>query len=385
MIQNNIKTNVIVQMDMSKLSKIELLQKCKELGITKCSSKNKPQLIELINSNLQKNNTEEYKNVLISKDIIDNEPITEEANVNTDIKITEQKLQKPFLKWVGGKTQIIDDIISKIPNQMNNYHELFLGGGSVLFAVLSLQKQNKLIIKNKIYAYDINSDLINVYKNIQNNKDELYECINLYVKEYDSIMGSIINRKPTSIEEAKTSKESYYYWIRNKYNNIDKNTIECSALFMFINKTCFRGMYREGPNGYNVPYGHYKKTPTIISKKDLNYINDLIKNVEFKNSSFTESIKNVKNGDFVYLDPPYAPENSNSFVGYVADGFNLETHKMLFDEIKKLENIKFLMSNAKVDLVIDNFKEYKCNDIIARRAINSKKPGSTTTEVIIYN
>ena len=102
-------------------------------------------------------------------------------------------------------------------------------------AVLSLQKQNKIVIKNKIYAYDINSDLINVYKNIQSNKEELYNLINLYIKEYDSIKGSIINRKPTSIEEAKTSKESYYYWIRNKYNNIDKNTIECSALFMFIN------------------------------------------------------------------------------------------------------------------------------------------------------
>jgi DNA adenine methylase len=299
--------------------------------------------------------------------------------------MTEHKLQKPFLKWVGGKTQIINDIISKIPNEMNNYHELFLGGGSVLLAVLSLQKQNKIQIKNKIYAYDINSVLINVYKNIQNNKDELYKHINLYINEYDSIEGTIINRKPTSIEEAKTSKESYYYWIRIKYNKIDINAIECSALFMFINKTCFRGMYREGPNGYNVPYGHYKKTPTIIFEKDLNYISDLIKDVEFINCSFTESIQNVKDGDFVYLDPPYAPVNSNSFVGYVADGFNLETHKMLFNEIKKMENIKFVMSNAKVDLVTDNFKDYNCNDIIARRAINSKKPGSTTTEVIIYN
>ena len=86
-----------------------------------------------------------------------------------------------------------------------------------------------------------------------------------------------------------------------------------------------------------------------------------------------------------YLDPPYAPENSNSFVGYVADGFNLETHKLLFNEIKKLENIKFVMSNSKVDLVTDNFKEYNCDDIIARRAINSKQPGSKTIEVIIYN
>ena len=297
----------------------------------------------------------------------------------------ENKIQKPFLKWVGGKTQIINDIISKLPNEINNYHEPFLGGGSVLLAVLSLQKQNKIIIKNKIYAYDINSILINVYKNIQNNKDELYKFINLYINEYDSIKGIIINRKPKTIEEAYTSKESYYYWVRNKYNNIDKTTIECSALFMFINKTCFRGMYREGPNGYNIPYGHYKKTPTIISKTDLNYISELIKNVEFNHSSFSDSIKTVKEGDFVYLDPPYAPENENSFVGYVADGFNLETHKLLFSEIKKLGKIKFVMSNAKVELVTNNFKEYKCVDIIARRAINSKNPGSTTTEVIIYN
>ena len=302
-----------------------------------------------------------------------------------DKKMVKYKIQKPFLKWLGGKTQIINNIISKIPKEMNNYHELFLGGGSVLLAVLSLQKQNKIVIKNKIYAYDINGVLMNVYKHIQNNKDELYKFINLYIKEYDNIKGTIVNRKPVSIEEAKTSKESYYYWIRKKYNNIDKNTIECSALFMFINKTCFRGMYREGPNGYNVPYGHYKKTPTIISEADLNYISDLIKDVEFKHSGFSDSIKNVKEGDFVYLDPPYAPKNANSFVGYVAGGFNLETHKLLFSEIKKLGKIKFVMSNAKVELVTDNFKEYNCEDIIARRAINSKKPGSTTTEVIIYN
>jgi len=294
------------------------------------------------------------------------------------------EIQKPFLKWVGGKTQIINAIIDKFPTESNNYHELFLGGGSVLLALLSLQKQNKIIIKNKIFAYDINEALINVYKHIQNNKDELYEYIKLYIKEYDGISGDIINRKPISIEEAKTSKESYYYWIRKKYNNMD-NTIECSALFMFINKTCFRGMYREGPNGYNVPYGHYKKTPTIITEDNLNCISDLIKDVEFIHSDFISSIKNVKDGDFVYLDPPYAPENDKSFVGYVANGFNLETHNKLFSEIKKLGKIKFIMNNAKVDLVTENFKDYNSVDIRARRAINSKKPGSTTTEVIIYN
>ena len=295
-------------------------------------------------------------------------------------------LQKPFLIWVGGKTQIIDEVISKIPIKMENYHELFLGGGSILFAVLSLQKQNKITIKNKIFAYDINRALINVYKQIQSNKDELYETLSLFMNDYDNLDGTYINRKPLKIEDSKTSKESYYYWMRNMYNKTGKETVESAALFMFINKTCFRGLYREGPNGYNVSYGHYKKTPTILSKKQLNYISELIKDVCFESISFCDSIRNVKSGDFVYLDPPYAPENATSFVKYVKGGFNIETHKLLFDEIKKFDsNIKFVLSNSNVKLVTDNFKDYNCQEIIARRAINSKKPGSTTKEVIIYN
>lgn len=306
---------------------------------------------------------------------------------STMSKTNEVKLQKPFLKWVGGKTQIIHDIIRKIPSEINNYHELFLGGGSVLLAVLSLQKHNKIRIKNKIYACDINDILINVYKNIQKNKDELFSYITAYIQEYDGIKGNVINRKPLTIEEAKTSKESYYYWIRKKFNNMNKKSVECSALFMFLNKTCFRGLYREGPNGFNVPYGHYKKTPTIISKSDLDYISNLIKDVEFIHSDFSNSIKNVKEGDYVYLDPPYAPESETSFVRYRDTGFGLDEHKRLFGEIEKLyeKKIRFAMSNAKVDLVMNYFKDYNCEDIVARRAINSKKPGSTTTEVIISN
>jgi len=301
--------------------------------------------------------------------------------------VNDKNIQKPFLKWVGGKTQIINEIMNKFPIEMNNYHELFLGGGSVLLALLSLQKQNKIIIKEKIYAYDINEILINVYKNIQLNKDSLYDFISTYIKEYDDIKATIINRKPLNIEDAKTSKESYYYWIRNKFNNMDKTTIECSAIFMFLNKTCFRGMYREGPNGFNVPYGHYKTTPSIITKTELNYISELIKEVEFIYNDFSNSLLSIKKDDFVYLDPPYAPENNKSFVGYTSEGFNLETHKKLFNEILKFNTreIKFLMSNSKVELVLNYFKDYKTEDIVVRRAINSKKPDSKTTEVFIYN
>ena len=296
-------------------------------------------------------------------------------------------IQKPFLKWVGGKTQLVKAIIPIIPRNMENYHELFLGGGSVLFAVLSLKKQNEINIKGNIYAYDVNYALIQVYNDIKYNKDRLYSYINKYINEYNSIKGDVINRCPDTIEEAKTSKESYYYWLRKRYNTLDKNTIERSALFMIINKTCFRGMYREGPNGYNVPYGHYKRTPTIITKSELDTISELIQEVEFIHSDFTDSIERISDGDFVYLDPPYAPETSKSFVGYVAGGFNLEQHESLFTSIKNKENVKFLMSNAKVELVVNHFKDkkYTCEEIVARRAIHSKNPGSTTIEVLIYN
>jgi DNA adenine methylase len=301
---------------------------------------------------------------------------------------TKLNVQKPFLKWVGGKTQIITHVMDKFPKEINNYHELFLGGGSVLLALLSLQKEGSIKITGKVYAYDVNSILIQVYKNIQSNKDDVFKYIEKYITEYDKLDGKIeVNRKPKNITEAKTSKESYYYWLRSKFNSIDKSTIEASALFIIINKLCFRGVYREGPNGFNVPYGHYKKTPTVITKEDLYNISELIKDVEFKQCSFEESIKNIGPTDFVYLDPPYAPENAKSFVGYVADGFNLEMHNKLFTEIKNIDKqgTKFLMSNSKVKLVIDTFVDYNSEDISVRRAINSKNPSAKTTEILIYN
>ena len=295
------------------------------------------------------------------------------------------KIQKPFLKWVGGKTQIIDTIISKIPCVMENYHEPFVGGGSVLFAVLSLQRQNKIQINGKLFVSDVNSALINVYKQIQNSYMELHDCIQKYMVVYDSLKGNGINRKPKDIDEATTSKESYYYWMRDKYNKSEEDTIDKAALFMILNKTCFRGMYREGPNGFNVPYGHYKKTPHIANLSELKMLSELVQDVVFICNDFASSLEMVKSGDFVYLDPPYAPEKDKSFVGYVADGFNLDMHLKLFNMVKNIPDIHFVMSNSNVDLVRDNFEGYSIDEITARRAINSKNPGSKTKEVLIYN
>ena len=296
-------------------------------------------------------------------------------------------MQKPFLKWVGGKTQIIHEITNKFPDEINNYHEIFLGGGSVLFAILSLQKEEKIKINGQIYAYDLNEQLINIYKNIQSNQDELFEYLEKYWKEYDSIEGTEVNRKPNTLEEAKTSKESYYYWVRSLFNSMNKSLVEYSAIFIFLNKTCFRGLYREGPNGFNVPYGHYKKTPKMITKYELNSISELIQHVKFECCDFSESINKVNKGDIMYLDPPYAPENSKSFVGYTTDGFNIEMHNNLFKAIIDADKngVNFILSNSKVELVTDCFKDYDIQEIEARRAINSKKPDSVTKEVIITN
>ena len=245
---------------------------------------------------------------------------------------------KPILKWVGGKTQIIEKIISNFPVHMNNYHEIFLGGGSVLLTVLQYKKNGIITIGGNIYASDVNQPLIYVYKNIQSNHILLYEEIQILINIYKECTvspscGNEINRKPKTFLEATQSKENYYYWIRQQYNILtDKTSILCSAMFIFLNKTCFRGVFRIGPNGFNVPYGHYKN-PEIINEEHLLEIHTLIQEVIFNVSDFNTSLSCVTHiDDFVYLDPPYVPEKLNSFVGYSEHGFDKKEHIKLFSK-----------------------------------------------------
>ena len=142
-----------------------------------------------------------------------------------------------------------------------------------------------------------------------------------------------------------------------KYNmQEEKTSILGSALFIFLNKTCFRGMFRMGPKGFNVPYGNYKN-PEIANKEHLLEVSELIKDVEFSVEDFQSSMLKVEKGDFVYLDPPYAPESASSFVGYTKDGFNYEQHTKLFTMCDDLvKNGKCLiMSNADVEIVGNHF------------------------------
>lgn len=300
-------------------------------------------------------------------------------------------ITKPFLKWVGGKTQIIDEVLSHFPLDIANYHEPFLGGGSVLLGVLSLAKNGAIKISNKVYASDLNSNLIGLYKNVQSYPEDLIREVKKLTDEFSTCVGTDVNRKASTFEEALTSPESYYFWIRSKFNALskeDRTTVAASAMLLFMNKTCFRGVYREGPRGFNVPFGNYKN-PSVLEEAHIRYVSELIRDVVFTTSSFATSLANVHSGDFVYLDPPYAPETDTSFVSYTSDKFSLDNHIGLFNLCKDMheKGIEFLMSNSEVPLVTNAFPSpvYKVKIISCRRAINSTTPQSKTNEVLITN
>ena len=292
---------------------------------------------------------------------------------------------KPFLKWVGGKTQILSQVLCEFPEQINNYYEPFLGGGSVLLGVLS-----EKTISGTIYASDVNEKTIALFCHIQSNLDEFLDALKKLVDTYTSIalMKEESNEKRkkimVTIENCKITQEYYYYYIRSLYNSMESPTIEASAMLLFLNKTCFRGVYREGPHGFNVPFGNNKNV-SIYDVQHLRDVSQLFQRVVFRACSFEDALLNVKVGDFVYADPPYAPENDKSFVGYVEDGFSLEKHTQLFTICKSLKG-KFLMSNADVALVKNAFPSpYKTKVISVKRSINSKDPGQKTNEVLIMN
>lgn len=266
---------------------------------------------------------------------------------------------KPILKWVGGKTQILDDVLATFPRHIETYHEPFVGGGSVLLAVLSSTD----ITVGRVCASDNNPHLVALYKQVQDDPDALHAAVDHVFRAYDG---------------AGQDKERFYYDQRERFRTLSAGVEKC-ALLLFLNKTCFRGLYREGPRGFNVPYGHYKTTPKPPTLEELRQMHALLRPVEFTVCDFSHAMAKVCHGDFVYADPPYAQETKTSFKDYTQNGFDQD---QLFKELQK---VMFTMSNANVPCVTEFFKDYQVYYIKARRAINSKKPDSTTTEVLVTN
>ena len=299
-------------------------------------------------------------------------------------------MAKPFLKWVGGKTQLLDNVLALFPTQIQDYYEPFVGGGSVLLRFLQEVQAGTKQIQGSVYVSDLNPHLIALYKHIQSDPTGLLQELRTLQTEFSAIQEMSGTKEPTTVEEAKTSQESYYYWIRRLFNQ-HKTThgLDMSARMVFLNKVGFRGVYRENKDGdFNVPFGH-NKNPTLFEERNIVAISQLLQGVTFVCEDFHGPLRKAKQGDFVYLDPPYAKEQGTSFTAYQADGFPLATHTSLFTHCEQMRQrkVKFLMSNADVPLVQQAFPTppYTRYIVVARRAIHSKDPSAQTNEVLILD
>lgn len=287
----------------------------------------------------------------------------------------------PFLKWAGGKRQLLHIINENLPSEIYNskidrYIEPFVGGGAVLFDLIQKFKFKEIIIN------DYNEDLICLYKHIRDNVDFLIKEIYRVSEEY--------------LKLDNDSRVEYFYFIRNLYNTTSKGTIDKSAYLIFLNKTCFNGLYRVNSRGlFNVPHGRYKN-PTILDENNLRTVSGVLQNVNIKHGDFSSTIDFVDEKTFVYFDPPYRPlNNTSSFTSYSKNEFDDNEQIRLADFFDKLnrKKAKLLLSNSDPKNIdeSDNFfdelySEYNIMRVEAKRVINSKSNGrGLITELLIKN
>ncbi|MEK7435154.1 MAG: Dam family site-specific DNA-(adenine-N6)-methyltransferase [Cyanobacteriota bacterium] len=286
---------------------------------------------------------------------------------------------KPFLKWVGGKSRLIPQLEDYFPKNfkkknITEYHEPFLGGGAMFFYIA--QKYSKYL--EKAYLYDVNPELILTYKVVQNNVLDFIEALEILEAKY--------------YQSSEKEREILFYEIRTEFNknlslvdkekNKDKFLIERASQLLFLNKTCFNGLFRVNSKGeFNAPFGKYKK-PNILDKTNLLAVSKVLKIAEIKQGDFSILLKDVKENAFIYYDPPYRPiTKTSNFVSYSKFSFNDEDQKKLSDLYKKLHKKKVyqLLSNSDSssinpeDLFFQNLydnKDFNFNRISASRMIN---------------
>ena len=265
----------------------------------------------------------------------------------------------PIVKWVGGKRQLMFELIKNMPKSYNRYFEPFIGGGALFF---ELQPEQD-------YISDMNEELINLYSVV---RDNVYELIK-------------------DLSKHEVSKE-YFLEIRNidrteQYTEL--SDVERASRFIYLNRTCFNGMYRVNSQGqFNVPFGHYKN-PRIIDENNLLNCSELLKKTEIKCADFSEILTKVKKGDLVYFDPPYVPLNeTSSFTSYTKDGFDINMQFKLRDVCDELDNkgVKFILSNSDTKLVNELYVNYEIKKVFASRQINANADGrGKITEVLVRN
>ena len=269
----------------------------------------------------------------------------------------------PFVKWAGGKRQLIPQIRERMPKKYANYYEPFVGGGAVIFDLLPA---NALI-------NDINKALINTYRQICDTPENFIEAVDKLDKEMP--------------EDGK----EYYYSLRERYNDKlmkSEYDLELASLFVFINKHCFNGLYRVNGKGlFNVPYNNSRRTS--IDEEIIMKTSKYLKGVTIIDGDFEEACKNAKKGDFVFLDSPYAPLNPTSFESYTKEGFDVESHKRLsrlYDNLTD-RGCYCMLTNHNTRLINDLYgnKGYKIEVVSVKRMINSDASNRVGKEVIICN
>lgn len=272
-----------------------------------------------------------------------------------------------FIKWVGGKSKLINKILPLFPKTDDEtiYIEPFIGSGAVLINFLETNPKLK-----KIIATDSNENLILTYLAIKKACNELLKELEILTNKYNSA----------------ENKEKFYYKQRDKYNNNSANDIKKTALFIFLNKTCFRGLYRVNKdNLFNVPYGNYKN-PLIYDEEYIKHLSKLfnVYNVHFKTKSYDETLSNIKQNSkyLIYLDPPYL----NTFDSYTCNKFdNDKFSKVIEETINKNKHNKIILSNS-----ADFYDKYAnllpyCETFDIQDKINSRSPNSTRKEIIMHN
>ncbi len=295
----------------------------------------------------------------------------------------ENKIAKPFLKWAGGKTQLISEIEKALPFQFTKskftYLEPFVGSGAILFWML-----NNFPNMEKAVINDINADLINTYKTIASKPKELISVLEILQNEYHSL------------DLKELEKKEYYYEKRELYNTRNTEKSTQAALFIFLNRTCFNGLYRVNRNnGYNVPMGSYKK-PTICDRENILAVNKALQRVEILSGDYQKTIDFTNQNSLFYFDPPYKPlSQTSSFNSYAKDEFNDFEQIRLRDFCAKLDLMghQWILSNSDVkgkdmndNFFDDLYSEFIINRVDAKRSINAnpEKRGKLT-ELLITN
>ncbi len=297
-----------------------------------------------------------------------------------------EKLAKPFLKWAGGKTQLIEPIQNFLPKSFTEsdftYIEPFVGSGAVLFWVL-----NNFPSLKKAVINDVNEDLINVYTTIANKPKELISILEIFENEYHTL---------EDLENSEETKKEYYYKKRELYNtrSTEKNTQ--AALFIFLNRTCFNGLYRvNSKNGFNVPAGRYKK-PTICNVENIFAVHEALQKVEILCGDYEKTLPLASENTFFYLDPPYKPlTQTSNFNSYAKDEFGDEEQIRLYDFCKKLDDLNYnwILSNSDVKDKAENgsffddlYSDFLITRVEAKRSINSKsEKRGKINELLISN